>query len=242
MTLSAGLMALRSDGRAMAALRRILRDGEYLSAHAARYVDPLVPPDAGYNMQPCVYLAAGLFGLNPQHETGRSLGHVYGAIIAATPRGQRTGGGSTGACMYEDRFTRILATAREELAQPLRHAVTLAAQHNLGLDFDLLLADLLHWDDPGGVVRLRIAAECWRDVAEARSATIERLAGGRPTKVATTDDGRLVERARALYGSKAALAGTLGVTAGVLSRPRLSPEVRGKIEALLVGDAGTSEG
>lgn len=140
------LSTVRHDVHARGLLRR-----------GAGMADGLVLPHVAEGEDEGVYfLVGGLFALYPGPAgRGLSLGRAYRVIL--DEEAKRDGAGR----MYQHRFERLLSTPREQIAQPLRHAVALCEKHGQGLDWEQLATDVLAWDDPAGDVKRRLAMEAW---------------------------------------------------------------------------------
>lgn len=114
-------------------------------------------------------LAAGLFawvkGACPQND-GANFGRAFGSGLSEDDKTQR-----------EKRFTDLLDTDIEDLPYKLRQAVTLIARNNVGLDWVMLIQDLIHWNHPDRPVHKKWASGFWSnprveaDKAETEPAT-----------------------------------------------------------------------
>ncbi len=100
-------------------------------------------------------LLAGLFALHPV-KGSRSVPQALALVAAKAESGS-----------IEGRFTAILASEREDLPTHLRHAVSLIASRDIGLDWGRLHDDLHWWGAPGDRVRRRWARQYWTPGAEA---------------------------------------------------------------------------
>jgi len=98
-------------------------------------------------------LAAGLFawakGECPQNG-GASFGRAFGYGLSADEKRQR-----------EKRFADLLDTDGAELPTKLRQAVSLIARDRVGLDWGMLMKNLVRWDHPDRVVQRRWAEGFW---------------------------------------------------------------------------------
>lgn len=133
------LQCLREQDRgALATLRRSLSfaPGAYPPAY------PFVERFAGTERKAsdpfrlALYLVAGLYVLHPETSTN-SLASGLGELL------HRRNSGS-----IENRFIALLGADPENLAEYLRHTVTLFAADNLGIDYGALLDDLVVWLNP----------------------------------------------------------------------------------------------
>lgn len=98
-------------------------------------------------------LAAGLFawvkGDCPQN-SGASVGRAFGSGLSDDDKAPR-----------EKRFTDLLDTDIDDLPYKLRQAVTLIARDGVGLDWVMLIKDLVHWDHPERCVQKEWARGFW---------------------------------------------------------------------------------
>ena len=100
-------------------------------------------------------LVAGLFawvkGDCPQNR-GANVGRAFGHGLRDDDKKQR-----------EKRFTDLLDTDREELPYKLRQAISLIARDRdgVGLDWVMLIHDLVRWDDPERGVQKKWARGFW---------------------------------------------------------------------------------
>lgn len=157
-------LAARDRG-ALAALRRSLgfAPGSYAPAY------PVVERFASHDgtreaLRLALYLAAGLFALNPRHRPQRSLADALAQAMI-----------ERNSDSIERRFIAILAADGEALPTHLRHAVQLLAAGESGFDFVGLLDDLAVWLDPWRPderdrVRQRWARDFYRRLAPADDA------------------------------------------------------------------------
>ena len=122
----------RLDRAALAVLRRSLAHPLGSHAPAFPFVEAFVPgehPDDARRR--ALYLAAGLYALNPRHRGGEPLGRA----IAQQMRDR-------GSESLEKRFIALLGADAQSLPTLLRHAVQLLAADERGFDFAALLDDL----------------------------------------------------------------------------------------------------
>lgn len=100
------------------------------------------------------FLVATLFPLAPHHEQAGSLG--------ATLRQVRQGrGGANRSISLERRFQTLINCEREQLPFRLRQAVRLVAADGLGINWALLLRDLMDWNRDGKPVQFHWARDYW---------------------------------------------------------------------------------
>jgi CRISPR system Cascade subunit CasB len=117
-------------------------------------------------------LTAGLFALTKGGCANRkdwSFGKTFGSLP-----------GKGDNASIERRFIDLLDTDREDLDYKLRQAVTLIAQHQLPLDWSLLLLHLRHWDHPDRWVQRRWARDFW-------------AASGEQDRTEIVDEPRIIE-------------------------------------------------
>jgi CRISPR type I-E-associated protein CasB/Cse2 len=98
-------------------------------------------------------LAAGLFawvkGGCPQNG-GANFGRAFGHGLSDDDKAKR-----------EKRFTDLIDTDIDDLPYKLRQAITLIARDGVGLDWVLLIQDLVHWDHPDRRVQKAWARGFW---------------------------------------------------------------------------------
>ena len=126
------------DRGALAILRRSLSFAPGAFPPAYAYVERFVGADrkASDPLRLALYLVAGLYALHP--ETGESTLAVGLAELMI-----RRDSGS-----IEGRFLALLEADAENVAEYLRHSVTLFAADNMGIDYAVLLNDLRVWLSP----------------------------------------------------------------------------------------------
>jgi CRISPR system Cascade subunit CasB len=142
------------DRAALAALRRSLgkSPGEAVEAH--RYVLPFNPAtweESAY------YLVGGLFALHPQSwrkdKGDRNLTNL-GASFARL-------GSEVESKSIEKRFVALLNCHEDDLAEHLRHAISLLRSKEIPVDWIELLKDLRNWNYSDRSVQLRWARAFW---------------------------------------------------------------------------------
>lgn len=101
------------------------------------------------------FLVAALFGLHDEspRTEGESLGRAFARIADASGNVESA----------ERRFTALLNAHADDVGEHLRHAVSLARSHGVGIDYGRLLYDLLGWSNPRRKVQLQWARDFWRD-------------------------------------------------------------------------------
>jgi CRISPR system Cascade subunit CasB len=141
----------REDRGALADLRSGLgkEPGEMAGVH--KHVVPYLP-EAKWDDR-WYYVTATLFGLFPKHQKGRSLGAAFRPLRSKSDS-------------MEARFVALLNAHADDLADHLRHVVSLLKSNEQPLDWFQLLDDLLQWDHPEGQVELRWARDFYKSNAE----------------------------------------------------------------------------
>lgn len=128
-----------SDRGALAYLKRSLgfEPGAYPPAYP--YVERYVGADkhAEDPWRKALYLTAGLFALNPKHQTGVSFATTLGKL------GQQRSSAS-----IEQRFIALLGAEPQSLPTLLRQAMSLLAADGHFCDFASLQDDLARWLNP----------------------------------------------------------------------------------------------
>ncbi|MZP30367.1 type I-E CRISPR-associated protein Cse2/CasB [Heliobacterium undosum] len=133
-----------------AALAR-LRQSIQNPIHAAPYVAPFAVNVSG-DQEDLLYLAAGLFVINPIHTEGVSFGAAFRHLREKSDS-------------IEKRFSMVLAARKEQLPDLLRHSIKLLGSHGLGLDWKMLLHDADRWDLVDSAVQRRWARDFYREPA-----------------------------------------------------------------------------
>ncbi len=132
---------------ALATLRRGLVTPD--SADVLRYVLPYIMPK--YMSEEHVYiLVAALFATHPTEVKQQSLGTAFRKLKDVT-----------GSESIEQRFVALLDADRDQVPVHLRHAVQLCQSRNIGLDYDLLLRQMLYWNLPQRYTQLSWARDFW---------------------------------------------------------------------------------
>jgi len=132
---------------ALAKLRQSLQNPLY----AAPYVAPCTEGLDGWGEE-LMYLVAGLFALNPNHQEGVSFAAAFRSMPDKSDSTER-------------RFQMLLAARREQLPDLLRHGVKLMASKGAGLDWKLLMLDLYGWESPYNSVQRKWARDFYRGQA-----------------------------------------------------------------------------
>lgn len=152
-------LAEREDRGAFAALRRGLLEPTGIAMSACPYVVRFLPSEPRPHQERVFFLVGALFALHPEHAEGVSLGHAFRRINRDTPEGQKgRDNASTRA-----RFVALLDAHPDDVAEHVRHAVSLARAKQVGLDWVRTLSDLLAWGSPARWVQRRLANDFWAD-------------------------------------------------------------------------------
>jgi len=148
------LLGLAQEGQedrgALAALRSGLGKEPAEMARVHQHVVPYLP-EARWNDR-WYYITATLFGLFPRHRGGRSLGAAFSPLRAKSDS-------------MEARFIALLNAHPDDLADHLRHAISLLKSNEQPIDWFRFLDDLLQWDHPEGHVQLKWARDFYKSYA-----------------------------------------------------------------------------
>lgn len=140
----------RNNRAALAAIRRGL--SAPTSAEVLREVLPFV--SAKHSNHEAMYiLVAALFATHSLEVEQQSIGTALRRV-----RDMPNSGDS-----IEKRFIALLDADHEQVAVHLRHAIQLCQSRNIGVDYNMLLRDVLYWDAPQRWVQLRWARDFWGD-------------------------------------------------------------------------------
>jgi CRISPR system Cascade subunit CasB len=162
------------DRGALAALRSSLQEPGGIGMRACPHVVPFLPPEPDRYRERAFFLVGALFALHPEHAEGVSIGHAFRRINADTAEGQ-TGGDNEST---RARFVALLDAHEDDLAEHLRHAVSLARAKEIRLDWARLLRDVLQWRAPDRWVQRRLAADFWGGGAPVAASSHDGAAGG----------------------------------------------------------------
>ncbi|MDD5219469.1 MAG: type I-E CRISPR-associated protein Cse2/CasB [Candidatus Bipolaricaulis sp.] len=149
------LLRLAEEGNenrgALADLRSGLGRQPGAMARVHRYVVPYLPDqkwdDRWY------YATATLFGLFPRHRRDYSVGKAFGSL---RPKSDS----------METRFIALLNAHPDDLADHLRHVMSLLKSSEQPIDYFQLLGDLLQWEHPEGHVQLNWARDFYAGGAQ----------------------------------------------------------------------------
>lgn len=138
----------RNDRAALARLRRGL--GKPMGTpEMYPYVVPFLPENGAGREH--YFLIASLFALHPDPGgEGRSMGAVFKSIMAAADSDS-----------IEKRFVSLLSADGEDIGKHLRHAVSLARNKGIAVDYHRLLYDLRFWNHSERFVQLNWAKDFW---------------------------------------------------------------------------------
>jgi len=117
-------------------------------------------PEARWNDR-WYYITATLFGLFPRHRGGCSLGAAFSPLRAKSDS-------------MEARFIALLNAHPDDLADHLRHAMSLLKSNGQPIDWFQLLDNLLQWDHPERHVQLKWARDFYRSYAGQTEAPTDR--------------------------------------------------------------------
>lgn len=142
------------DRAALAALRRSLGKTAGEAAEAHRYILPFNP---SVWEEPAYYLVAGLFALHPaswRREEGDKRPTNFGASFAWLKS-------NTDSDSIEKRFVALLDCHEDDMAEHLRHAVSLLRSKDIPVDWLQLLRDLRNWNHEDRFVQRNWARAFW---------------------------------------------------------------------------------
>lgn len=158
MRLSQSAAAGKGDARArLARLRRALgRRG--VAPEAYREIGSALPHDLAPDQHQTYLLVAALFALHAAKSDEPWYGGYVGtdSDFGASCRATGDGSGS-----MDQRFSALLEARPADLPYRLRQAVSLCAAKGAGVRYDLLLRDLIAWNDPLRSVQRRWAQSYW---------------------------------------------------------------------------------
>ena len=119
--------------------------------------------DFNYKQADCYYLVASLFALHQISWQGdekfdykRNLGASFAKLQASSDGNEST----------EKRFVALLNSHQEDLANHLRHAVSLLKSKEIGIDWLQLLKDLQRWDNDDRRVQRDWAKAFWSSTSD----------------------------------------------------------------------------
>lgn len=148
------------DRAALAALRRGLGKQPGTAVEMHRYVVPFLGADVTAWRESTHYLIASLFAFHPDPGGEGTLGMALAKVAA------ETASGST-----ELRFMGLLNSHPDDLAEHLRHAVSLARAKGVPVDWHQLFRDVLGWPSPDRRVQKKWARDFWSRTGEPEEST-----------------------------------------------------------------------
>lgn len=151
---------LQSRARAdMAELRHSIRD----PLRAAPYVAPLFGKDEPFGDNDIwFYRIAALFATHRKHEKKQSLGRAF-RVLKTKQSGKDKPDSTDKANSTDNRFLQIISADEKRLPDLLRPAVALLAAHDVPLDWEYLLMDILHWNARDKPRQHRLARDFYSD-------------------------------------------------------------------------------
>ncbi len=156
-------LADEEDRGALAALRASLQDPYGMAAAASPYVFPFLPDTEDVYRDRAFFLIGALFALHPEPGgDGVSLGRAFRRINVEQ---EGPAGGDNES--LRRRFVALLDADAADLAEHLRHAVSLARAKQIPLDWDRLLRDVLWWRNESRFVQRRLARDFWQTPSSA---------------------------------------------------------------------------
>lgn len=162
----------REDRGALAALRRSLQEPTGIAMSACPHVVPFLPDEAdrkndGGFTERAYFLIGALFALHPEHAEGVSLGHAFRRINSDTAEGKKGADNQS----TRSRFVALLDAHQDDVADHLRHAVSLARAKEIRIDWVRTLKQLLQWGAPSRWVQRRLAADFWGEALQPDGST-----------------------------------------------------------------------
>lgn len=141
------------DRAALARLRRGL--GKKMGTpQMFPYVVPFLYESMGKREQEHYFLVASLFALHPEASSkGTSLGKVFKRM-------------SDGSESIEKRFMNLLSADPADIGGHLRHAVSLAKNKTIPIDYHQLIYDLKYWGHQDRFIQFKWARDFWGKTKE----------------------------------------------------------------------------
>lgn len=155
----------REDRGALAALRRSLQEATGIAMSACPYVVPFLPAEEDYpghhdSRNRAYFLIGALFALHPEHAEGVSLGHAFRRINSDTAEGKKGADNQS----TRSRFVALLDAHEDDVADHLRHAVSLARAKEIRIDWVRTLKQLLGWGAPSRWAQRQLATDFWSEM------------------------------------------------------------------------------
>ncbi len=144
----------QEDRAALAALRRGLGRTPAEAAEMHRYVVPWLPPETRRWDEDCHYLVAALFASHPAPGGSGSMGDTLARVAQ-----------KGNAAAVERRFVALLKSHPQDLADRLRHVVSLARAHDVPVHWHQLFRDVRDWQHPAQYVQRNWARDFWSALA-----------------------------------------------------------------------------
>ncbi len=101
----------------------------------------------------CHYLVAGLFAAHPSHSEEKHFSLGQSLALLRAKRGDS----------IDRRFHALLDSLADDVADHLRHAVSLLKSETIPVNYSQLLWDLQNWTDAEKPVQLKWARDYWRE-------------------------------------------------------------------------------
>lgn len=151
--------------RALAALRRGLGKAPGTVASMYPYVERFLPSNPGPARFRAYYLVASLFASHPmpwRSGGGERERHDFGASMARLRHAVGPRGGDQA---VDRRFVALLAASSNDAPYHLRQCTSLLATHQIGVDWEQLVEDLIRWDREDHPVQRKWANSMWGTTA-----------------------------------------------------------------------------
>ena len=118
------------------------------------YVIPFLPKQIEPYKEEVYYLVASLFALHQNHNDKiKSMGDTYKRIARQFSDSKGT----------ERRFLVMLNAHRNDLPRHLRHAISLAKSKDVGINYEQLMNDLIHWNSESRYIQKKWAKDFWSE-------------------------------------------------------------------------------
>ncbi len=155
-------LARRDDRGALATLRRGLASEPGQAHEMHPYVAPFLPDEPWTWRNRCYYIVAALFAVHPKSGPVGDLGDTFRRLAQASDSES-----------VQRRFMALLKCNRDDLFGHLRQAVSLAASHDVPINWDRLFRDIQYWSTEEGWVQRRWAQSFWGGSAAETSSESE---------------------------------------------------------------------
>lgn len=147
----------KEDRAALAALRRGLGKQPGATSDAHRYVVPWLPREATVRQEDAYYLIASLFAWHQRNWPGHPDDRFATNLGASFSRLKNARESDS----VEKRFVALLDCHPDDLANHLRHAVSLLRASEIPVDWAQLLEDVQHWGWESRTVQRSWARAYW---------------------------------------------------------------------------------